>query len=451
MRLELEFIAKTTGGRIFGDDRTQCDGVCVDSRSVRDRQLFVALQGEHADGHAFAARALKTAAAAMVSKPMEADGPWVVVGDTLRALQDLGRGACRRLNPMILAATGSVGKSTAKELAAASLALAVPGVAASKGNLNSTIGVPLSVCNLPDDTRWAVLEMGINKPGEMRALGAIAPPDVILFTGVHPVHTAFFESLETIAREKASLAEFLKPEGAVCFPAGDPRLTPLLAPLPCRKITFGPGGDVQAVLTEDRGFLGYAGVIRIRDAGTPFSVPHAALHVETVLQVAAALHAFGIGAEAVARAAHDFTPMAGRLNLLRTERGLTLVDDCYNASPFALEVLLARFAKTPVPGKRILVLGDMLELGALEERAHREAGAAAARVVDALITLGPRAALAARAFAETGKAATACDTVGAAAEAVLSMVAPGDWIVLKASRGVALERLIPLLENAHAV
>jgi len=451
MRLEMGFIAKTTGGRIIGDGNTVCEGVCVDSRLVRARQLFVALKGEREDGHAHAAQALKTAAAAMVSDPVEAAGPLVVVGDTQRALRDLGRGACRRLDPMIVAITGSVGKSTAKELTAASLALTVPGVAASKGNLNSTIGVPLSVCNLPDGTRWAVLEMGINKPGEMRALGAIAPPDVILFTGVHPVHTAYFDSLETIAREKAALAEFLKSEGTVCFPAGDPRLTPLLAPLRCRRITFGPGGDVQAVLTEDRGFLGYAGGIRIRDTETPFSIPHAALHVETVLQAAAVLHAFGIGPEAVARAAHDFTPMSGRLNLLRTERGLTIVNDCYNASPFALDALLDRFAKTPAAGKRILVLGDMLELGTFEERAHLDAGIAAARVVDVLVTLGPRAALAAHTFAETGRTAIPCGTVEAAAEAVLSVAAPGAWIVLKASRGVALERLIPLLENAHAV
>jgi UDP-N-acetylmuramoyl-tripeptide--D-alanyl-D-alanine ligase len=451
MKLDLGFVASATGGSILGPGSVVCDGASLDSRRIRQGQLFVALKGEKADGNDFVGEALTRAAAALVSRPAAAPKPLVVVPDTLRALQDLGREACLRMAPTVVAVTGSVGKSSAKELIHQALARVRTGVAASQGNLNSTIGVPLSVCNLPDGTRWAVLEMGISRRGEMRNLGRVAPPDVILFTGVHAVHTEYFDSLEAIAEEKAALAAFLKDGGAILWPAGDPLMEPRLKPLSCRKITFGERGDVDAEISLDRGFLGYEGALRLSGKRIPFRVPHAGLHARTLLEAAAVLHSLGLGPEPALEAAQGFVPLPGRLNLRRIPQDRMIVNDCYNASPFALTALLERFARTPVMGKKLLVLGDMLELGRLEAEAHAQAGREAASVVDRLITLGPRAAAAARTFAEHGKPAIACETLEAAAEAVLRHTSPGDWIALKASRAVALERLIPLLEDADAV
>lgn len=451
MKLDLGFVASATGGSILGPASVVCDGISLDSRRVRQGQLFVALKGEKADGNDFIEEALTRAAAALVSRPAEAPKPLVVVPDTLRALQDLGREACLRLAPTVVAVTGSVGKSSAKELIHQALARVRTGVAASQGNLNSRFGVPLSVCNLPDGTRWAVLEMGISRQGEMRDLGRVAPPDVILFTGVRPVHTEFFDSLDAIAQEKATLAASLKDGGAILWPAGDPLLEPRLKPWSCRKITFGDRGEVDIEITLDRGFLGYEGVLLLSGKRIPFRVPHAGLHAGTLLQAAAVLHALHLGPEPVLEAAEAFVPLPGRLNLRQIPRDRVLVNDCYNASPFALTALLERFARTPVTGKKLLVLGDMLELGSVEAEAHAQAGREAASVVDRLITLGPRAAAAARTFAEKGRPAIACETLEAAAEAVQRHTSPGDWIALKASRAVALERLIPFLEDVHAV
>lgn len=449
MRFELAEAARWTGGTLRGAS-VPCDGACVDSREARPGQLFVALKGEHADGHAFVAQALERAAAALVERPPDGPGPCLVVRDAMKAFQALGRRLRDRGDLTVVAVTGSVGKTSVKELLHAALASLGPGAAASPGNLNSRVGLPLSVCNLPEGTRTAVLEMGINQPGEMAELGAVAPPDVALFTGVHPVHTEFFGTLETIAREKSALADFLRPGGALVYPAADVHLAPLLNPRPERKVTFGPGGALDLAVAQDRGFAGMSGALR-GAASVPFTLDNPSLHPGTVLAAAAALLALGHPPEAALAAAKDYQPVGNRLRLRRSPDGVTWVDDCYNASPRAVEALLERFHRTPAGGRKVLVLGDMLELGPFEAPAHRQAGEDALGTADLMVALGPRAALAARAFADGGGTAFACDTIEAVAQTLRSYLKPGDWVAVKGSRGMRLERLFPLMEAADAV
>jgi UDP-N-acetylmuramoyl-tripeptide--D-alanyl-D-alanine ligase len=306
------------------------------------------------------------------------------------------------------------------------------------------------VCNLPEETAVAVLEMGINQPGEMAELGAVAPPDLVLFTGVHPVHTEFFGTLETIAREKAALAAFIRPGGVLVYPAQDPYMAPLLDGHPDRKVTFGPGGAVDLKVTQDRGFAGMSAILE-GPRPLAFDLDNPSLHPGTVLAAAAALMALGRPVEAVLEAAKRYRPVGNRLRLRRSPGGITWVDDCYNASPRAVEVLLDRFRRTPAEGRKALVLGDMLELGPFEAPAHRQAGEEALGVVELLVALGSRSALAARTFAAGGGRAVECDTIEAVADALGGFLRPGDWVAVKGSRGMRLERLFPLMEAVDAV
>jgi UDP-N-acetylmuramoyl-tripeptide--D-alanyl-D-alanine ligase len=450
VRFTLAEAARWTGGTLHGAS-VPCDGAAVDSRAARPGQLFVALRGQRTDGHAFVPQALAAAAAALVERPVEgAGGPCLVVPDALRAFQALGRRLRDRSDAVVVAVTGSVGKTSVKELLHRALAALGPGAAASEGNLNSRVGVPLSVCNLPEGTATAVLEMGINQPGEMAELGSVAPPDVALFTGVHPVHTEFFGTLAVIAREKAALAAFVRPGGALVYPAMDRHLAPLLSALPMRKVTFGPGGDMELKIGQDRGFAGMSGTL-VGPRSLPFTLDNPSLHPGTVLAAAAALLALGLPPEAALEAARDYRPAGNRLRLRRSRSGVTFVDDCYNASPHAVEALLERFRRTPAEGRKAFVLGDMLELGPFEGPAHRQAGEDALGRVDLLVAFGPRAALAARAFAEASGTAIECGSVEAVAEALRSWLRPGDWVAVKGSRGMRLERLFPLMEVDDAV
>jgi len=449
VKFDLAEAARWTGGTLHGAS-VACDGACVDSREARPGQLFVALRGERADGHAFVPQALERAAAALVERSMEGSEPCVVVPDVMAAFRALGRRLRDRADLTVAAVTGSVGKTSVKELLHAALAFLGPGAAASAGNLNSLVGVPLSVCNLPEGTRTAVLEMGINQPGEMAELAAVAPPDLALFTGVYPVHTEFFGTLETIAREKASLADFLRPGGALVYPSTDAHLAPLLNGRPERKVTFGPGGTIDLKITQDRGFAGMGGSL-VGPRSVPFTLDNPSLHPGTILAAAAALLALGHPPEAALEAAKGYRPVGNRLRLRRSPDGVTWVDDCYNASPHAVKALLGRFHRTPAGGRKVLVLGDMLELGPFEAPAHRQAGEDALGTVDLLVAFGSRAALAARAFADGGGTAKECGTIETVAEALRAFLRAGDWVAVKGSRGMRLERLFPLMEADDAV
>ena len=450
MKFDLADAARWTGGTLLGL-AVPCEGACVDSREARPGQLFVALRGGQADGHAFVPQAHGRAAAALVERPVGGGaGPCLVVGDAMTAFRCIARRLRDRSDMTVIAVTGSVGKTSAKELLLAALSALDPATAASAGNLNSRVGVPLSVCNLPEGTRTAVLEMGINQPGEMPELASAAPPDLALFTGVHPVHTEYFGTLDTIAREKAALAAFVRPGGALVYPALDPHLAPLLKGRPERTVTFGPGGTLDLAVTQDRGFAGWSGTLR-GPRPVPFTLENPSLHPETVLAAAAALLALGHAPEAALAAARDYRPVGNRLRLRRSPDGVTWVDDCYNASPHAVEALLERFRRTPAAGRKVFVLGDMLELGPFEGPAHRQAGEDALGTADLMVALGPRAALAARVFAAGGGTARECGTIEDVAATLKGFLRSGDWVAVKGSRGMRLERLFPLMEAVDAV
>jgi len=429
--------------------RTMVEAAKIDSRAVRAGDLFVPLQGAHADGHEFLADAFAHGAAAALcaraSYPRwsgREPGPLVVVEDVTVALQRLARRFRDPWSGLLLGLTGSAGKTTTRELVAAALETAGPTLR-TEGNLNNHWGVPLTLLRLRPEHRTAVVEMAMNASGEIAALAAIARPDAAVITGAGSAHLGGrgLGSLEAVAREKASLALAVPPTAPVFAGADSPGLLAALEPLGRRIVTYGLVADAE-VRPATLESLGPEGS-RFRVEGFP------PVHLRLVgrHQVANALAAIAVAREyrldpeAVARALEAIRPIPGRMEVRRL-RGATVLVDCYNANPDSARAALAALAECAAR-RRIAVLGDMLELGPGAPELHREVGEA---VRDAeLWAVGAHAtdytagaAVEARAFADKP----------AVRAALGEALGPGVVVLLKASRGAALEEVLAELEGA---
>ncbi len=424
-----EQVAQAAGGRLVapaphagGPQRA-----VIDSRAAGPGDLFVGLVGEHLDGGRFAAQALAGGAWGVLVAPEHADaarcatpGVLIAAEDPLAALQRLATAWRRALECPVVAITGSVGKTSTKDILAAMLAQQRRTVA-NRENLNTEIGLPLTVLEAPAGTEALVLEMGMRGPGQIAELTAIADPDVAVITAIAPVHLELMGSIEAIAAAKAELVAGLRPGATAIIPAGETLLEPHRRD-DIATITFGPGGDV-AELPEG---------LRL-----PFTSAHMR---RNALAALAAAHALGVEP-------HGLLDVA--LSSLRGQRielpgGIVVVNDCYNANPMSMRAALDDLAAS-ASGRRVAVLGDMLELGPDETRFHAEVGAYARDVgVDLLVAVGPRAAHLADGYGEV----VALPDAQAAAEAVPGLLGPGDTVLLKASRGVGLEAVARVLEGA---
>jgi UDP-N-acetylmuramoyl-tripeptide--D-alanyl-D-alanine ligase len=461
--IRLEDLLAATGGRLQGPAPASfsISGASVDSRRTTPGSLFVALPGEHADGHAFVADALRAgAAAALVERPVDlsddvGEAPQVVVPDALRALQDLASWWRSRHPVRVVGITGSTGKTIAKEITADVLSRALTTLR-NEGNLNSETGLPMTLLRLEPAHEAAVLEMSMYTVGEIARLAEIARPEVGVVLAVHPTHLERAGSLERIATAKAELPAALPRDGLAVLNADDPRVAAMaeVTAAPIRTFGLGPVADVGATDIVSHGLAGTEFTVhapwatrRLR-SGTPGThlVPHA-------LAALAVAERLGIGMDEAAEALAAGSHADHRMAIVEGTSGATLVDDTYNASPVSVAAALHFLAETPVPNgrRRVAVLGDMLELGPDEERLHREIGARAAAAADAIVAVGQRGAW----IAEGALAAGATRVLRAAdaekAAAVLERdVAPGvgDLVLLKASRGIGLERAVDLLRGA---
>lgn len=414
----------------------QCDGYSIDSRTVRPGDLFFAIRGPSHDGHDFVADALQSGAvAAVVDKDFQSAAPNTAlqVADPAAALRDLGAKARRAWGGTVIGVTGSSGKTTTKEATAALLAECLP-VAKSEGNLNNQYGLPLSLLRIPDDARAAVVEVGINHAGEMRPLAELAAPDVSVVTNVGAAHIGNFDSVDQIASEKRGLVEALAEDGTAVLNADDPRVSGFRQAHPGPAVTFGIDrpADVRAEGIED---LGAAGV-RFRVAGHRMESALLGIHnVRNVLAAIAAAGVLGYGPELLGDAVRRLRPTAMR-GLVRTVGGVTVIDDCYNANPAAMAAMLEVLGRTAA-GRRIAVLGEMRELGANSRALHREVGGAVDRNgIDYLVAVGGDASEIAEG---AGVAAEFHQEPQEAACSLAGLVKPGDAVLIKASRGVALE------------
>jgi len=410
--------------------------VVVDSRKVEYGSLFAALPGSRVDGHDFVGSAVDLGAAAVLgSRPVEAAVPQLVVGDVLAALGEIARHIRTELNPAVIGITGSNGKTTVKEMLA-SILRQQDDVLATEGNFNNELGVPLTLFRLEGHHRYAVLELGASKAGDIAVLANIARPDIGLITNVGPAHLQGFGSEEGVARAKGELYATL-PAGGCAILNGDQPWCEMWRRLNTagRLLTFGEGASNDVRLDPDCAVTRLytpAGVIEA-DLTLPgrHNQVNAAAAAAAAIALEIPLASIGCGLQAVA-------PVPGRLNLIRTEYGWTVIDDTYNANPASL--YSAMQVLSGMQGKAWLVLGDMKELGENSQKLHAEVGETAALLgINRLYTVGEMAAVTARAFGEDALHFNDKPTLIAALKKELH---PGINCLVKGSRSMGMEQVV---------
>jgi UDP-N-acetylmuramoyl-tripeptide--D-alanyl-D-alanine ligase len=432
-----EQVAAAAGARLIEPpvQRAGPDGAVIDSRMASAGKLFAGVKGERDDGGRYAAQALANGAwGVLVSPEYTAPGvPGAVLeaDEPLKALQRLATAWRRQLDAAVIGVTGSTGKTSTKDILKALLAPHRRTVA-SRANYNTEIGLPLEILDAADGTEALVLEMGMRGPGQIAELAAIAEPNVGVIVSVGPVHLELLKSVEAIAAAKAELIDALPDTGTAIVPAGEPLLDPHTATVRATIVTFGPGGDVAlAGQTAD--------TVLIDAQGVPIAleVPFTQAHLRRNL-LAAVAAARAIGVTPAGRVELELS--SGRGQRIALADDVTVIDDCYNANPMSMRAALDELAATAVggpAGRRLAVLGDMLELGPDAPAYHREVGAhAAATGVDVLVTVGPLAAAMTDRF---GDESYSVADAGEAAALVRELIEPGDVVLIKASRGIGLE------------
>ena len=440
-------------------------GVSIDSRTIRAGELFIAIHGPSHDGHDHVASALECGAIAAVVAEAQlaryADAVrnrCIAVGDTFEALKRLARAVRESWGGKIAGVTGSVGKTTTKEILAALLGAKLR-VLKSEGNLNNEYGLPLTLFHLDETHQAAVLEMGMSRRGELARLAAIARPDVGVLTRVSPAHLEFFSSVDEIALAKRELIEGLNGrESTAVLNADDSRVAAFGAFAPGRVLTYGIEKQAffMAREIEDRGALGTAfdyvspeGSVRLE-----LNVPgrHA---IANALAALAAASVWGIGAAEAQSVFRALRAPAMRGELLRFSNGAALINDSYNSSPAALQAMTELLAATPNFRRRILAAGEMRELGTASSELHRQAGQFAAKTgkVDWIVGVSGDAAqivegaiAAGFPLAHTRFFATPKE----AAEFLAGFVVAGDLLLVKGSRGVKMEQIVESLIARHA-
>jgi len=442
--------------------------VVVDSRLVSAGSLFVALPGEHRDGHEYVRDAFARGAKGAIVKPLIQQNPpqaiiWqpgnglpdelpadrpicIVVEDTLKALQKIAAYWRRRFPAcQVIGVTGSVGKTTTKELVASVVGKRFRTLK-SPGNYNNEIGLPLTLLRLDESCERAVLEMSMYALGEIALLAEIAQPRIGVVTNVQPIHLERLGSLERIAQAKAELVEALPADGAAVLNGDDPYVRAMAASARASRVLYyglRPDNELRADQIASRGLEGISLCFYWQGRQLPVELPLLGAHSAWT-----ALAAVGVGLaegmswdEIVAGLKEPAKPL--RLAVLSGIRQTTILDDSYNAGPSSTIAALDFLAT--LEGRPIAVLGDMLELGAAEEEGHRQVGRKAAEVVQRLIALGPRARLIAEEARANGMSAAAiylAENNRAAIACLQEWLAPGDFVLIKGSRGMKMEEIV---------
>jgi UDP-N-acetylmuramoyl-tripeptide--D-alanyl-D-alanine ligase len=482
LRLTARWVAGAIGAALVaGDPSQEFHGVSIDTRTLAAGDLFIAIRGERFDGAEFAEAAIGKGAAGVVvprrwsatlrqaqgrpeqsrgatasaERGVKASAERVVleVDDPTLALQALGHAVRRESGTKVVAITGSAGKTTTKEVTAELLAARYR-VVRNRGNLNNHIGLPLSLVELRQRPEIAVVELGMNHPGEISTLVRVAEPDVRVWTNVGEAHLGFFASLDAIADAKAEIFEAASPDTVLVANADDDRIVSRLPSFAGRVVSFGIDrhADVRASEIVDRGIDGTSARITTARGSVEMATPLVGRgNLANILAATAVAEEFGIRLETIAELAATLRPAAHRGEIVRLRSGITIIDDSYNANPTATRRAIDVLIRSASGGRRIAVLGEMLELGDRASELHAEVGrAAAAAKVDVLLAVGgaPAAALAGAAIA-AGLSKDAVQHFGTSAEAAEAAVATtkaGDLVLVKGSRGVRTDLVVDRLK-----
>ncbi len=453
--IDLERVARITAGEFSGKkSNLQLSGISTDSRNISPGELFVPLRGERFDGHDYLSQAVKNGAAACLSEEV-VEGlsvPVIRVANTLRALGDLAAAYRLQLQGPLVAVTGSAGKTTTKEMLAAILEKVGPGLK-TNGNFNNLIGLPLTLFRLQPEHQWAVLEMGTSSLGEIERLTEIAMPTIGIITNIGPAHLETLHGLDGVARAKGELFANLS-GGTAIINLDDPRVARLPVANGVRKVGFGLGADAE-VRAEKIEVMSDSLCLELVYAGKRqqicLKVP-GRHNVHNVLAASAAALVLDVPLEKIAAGLNGFVPSPGRMNLFPLPCGGLLLDDSYNANPLSVAVALDALQAQKGSGRRVAVLGDMLELGKDAKKMHRDIGAKAAKVVDLLIAVGSYASEMTAGAAAEGMPDVQLVEVADAAAAIKYLQAgqrPGDRILIKGSRGVKLDLVADALRTTN--
>lgn len=453
MNLDLASIARITGGRLAAGGGGTIAGISTDSRTLKAGELFIPLRGENFDGHAFLRQAAETGAAACLSEIDIADLPipLIRVADTLRALGDLAADFRRRFSGPVLAVTGSSGKTTTKEMLAGILFLTGPGLK-TEGNFNNLIGLPHTLFRLEPQHQWLVVEMGMSSRGEIARLAEIAAPQIGIITNVGPAHLETLHGLDGVMRAKGELFAALPSGGTAVINSDDERVSAIPVANGVRRLLFGTatGAEVRAeAIQPDHEGIAFSLLLPTGRFSVRLSLP-GRHNVHNALAAAAAASALGVAPETIVRGLEAFRPGRGRMDVIHLPDDITVLEDFYNANPLSVRAALVALDELGGKGRRIAVLGDMLELGSEAARLHREIGSEAARRCDFLLLLGEMAGETAAGAAEGKMPTEHIRTAASHAEAVAALdnlLQPGDRLLVKGSRGMKMEKICAALRE----
>src|SRR5688572_2938997 len=463
MNLQLDEVTRAVGGTLAGRGDVQATGYSIDTRTLNPGDLFFAVKGPRFDGHDFIRQAFEKKASGAVVENVENAGlepssrfSTVQVKSTLQALQELARYVRRQWGGPIVGVTGSAGKTTTKEMIATVLGRKYS-VLRSIGNFNNEFGLPLCLLRIERSQTLAVLEMGMSAKGEIQKLAEIAEPNEGVITNVNPVHLEFFDSIEAIAEAKAELLGGLVEPRVAYLNNDDPRVRAMAGKFSGKVVTYGIGSDAmfKATQVRDLGLGGSAFTVRYAERDTEFVLPLLGQH--NVVNAMAAV-AVGIGHEIswqdVRVAIGGIRPEKKRGEVVRFQEGFDVIDDSYNSNPKALTEMIRFLGNLEGYKRKIVVAGEMLELGPTTSELHRECGREAARCGAALIVgvQGEAKSVldgAREAGVESERLKFAADSAEAG-EFLSRTVRSGDVVLIKGSRGVKLEQVLSVLRQTFS-
>lgn len=455
-------ILEATGGELLCGDREQSfSGISIDSRRITADDLFVAIKGENLDGHNFIGDVIKQGVCGLVINKSKVDQSPVIecqekgvacvkVNDTTLALGDLASFNRKRFNASVIAITGSNGKTSTRKMTAGVVARCFVTLS-TIGNLNNEIGLPLTLLNLNHNHKWAVVELGMNRPGEIKRLAEICSPDIGVITNIGPAHLEGLGSLDAVMHAKGELLEKIKPTGTAILNADDPRLMQLAENTSRDVLLFGLSENavVKAQTPKEKGMgLSFTLVLPAETISVDLKTP-AEFMVSNALAAAAVGHRLGLTAREIKEGLEDFEPVQGRMNILNTRKEINIIDDTYNANPDSMTEAIKTLNSLKGNNRGVLVAGDMLELGNHAESMHRMIGSISAKSdISRLYVTGQ--------FAESVAAGARDEDMNSSDifigtkdeifEGITGWLGPGDWILVKGSRGMRMEEIVEKLK-----
>ena len=448
-----ECLNAVNGKLLYGSETVPFRGVSINSRTIKEGELFVCIKGERFDGHDFFEDAIIKGAAGVIlsetkniSKRMPKRSPFIIQSsNTLRALQDLASYQ-RSLFPFrVVAITGTNGKSTTKEMIASIIETKYKTLK-TQGNLNNHIGLPLTLLAREPEHEVGILEMGMSAAGEIKRLAEIAKPDIGIITNISAGHLDQLKTVKEVQAAKGELFDSLHNKATAIINADDPMVLELSKSLQVKKITFGikQRADVQANNIQNQGNRGFTFTAKVFNQTIPIKLSQIGYcNIYNALAALATGHSLGISGKDMNRGLKNYHQIPQRNEQINFQ-GITIINDAYNANPQSMREALKTLSEFNTQGKRFLIIGDMLELGTLSESAHHELGREIALSnVDCLVTVGPLASLTAESAIEQGRLQIGKFNVHSeAVKYLLRKVQKGDCLLIKGSRGAKMENVI---------